>query len=283
MLMERETLIFYKEWSNILEFLDEDARLEVYDAVFNYAFSGELLDFVSDKAQKAFEMFKPQIDKDQAKYIDICNKRREAARKSRKGKKKKQIEANDSKSEQMQANANTCKQMLTNDSKSEQMPYDNNKFTNVNYDISTIIESNTNVLDSESVSTETDPPIDWSSFINWWNNNVHNTNIPELKTLNEDRRKAVRCRIKEYKKASLGIVMQKLVASSFLQGVNSRNFIATFDWVFKKANYTKILEGNYDNKDLNNATTNNSTSTSDGRSQREADAAEIVERLLNSQ
>lgn len=282
MLMERETLIFYKEWSNILEFLDEDARLEVYDAVFNYAFSGELLDFFSEKAKKAFEMFKPQIDKDQAKYIDICNKRREAARKSRKGKRK-QIEANDSKSEQKRANANTCKQMLTDDSKSEQKPYDNNKFTNVNYDISTIIESDTNVLDSESVSTETDPPIDWSSFINWWNNNVHNTNIPELKTLNEDRRKAVRCRIKEHKKASLGIVMQKLVASSFLHGVNSRNFIATFDWVFKKANYTKILEGNYDNKDLSNGTTINPTSTSDGRSQREADAAEIVERLLNSQ
>ena len=38
--------------------------------------------------------------------------------------------------------------------------------------------------------------------------------------------------------------------SSFLKGQNSRNWSANFDWMMKDANFAKILDGNY--QDRNN-------------------------------
>lgn len=39
-------------------------------------------------------------------------------------------------------------------------------------------------------------------------------------------------------------------SSSFLKGQNSRNWSANFDWMMKDANFVKILDGNY--QDRNN-------------------------------
>lgn len=70
--------------------------------------------------------------------------------------------------------------------------------------------------------------------------------LPEVKTMSETRRKAVQARIREFGRDSIEAVMEKVGKSAFLTGNGNRGWRASFDWIFKPANYAKIAEGNYD-------------------------------------
>ena len=73
--------------------------------------------------------------------------------------------------------------------------------------------------------------------------------FPTLKTLSEQRKKAIRARLKSYTKEDFQILFEKAEASDFLKGGNNSNWSATFDWLIKDANMAKVLDGNYDNKE----------------------------------
>ncbi|MBP7211187.1 MAG: hypothetical protein KBA02_08375, partial [Paludibacteraceae bacterium] len=57
-------------------------------------------------------------------------------------------------------------------------------------------------------------------------------------------------RIKEYGNDSIFKVIDNISNSPFLQGQNSRNWMADFDWVIRPNNYVKVLEGNYNDKQV---------------------------------
>jgi predicted phage replisome organizer len=71
---------------------------------------------------------------------------------------------------------------------------------------------------------------------------------PAVKTLSENRKKAIRARLKAYTMDDFKTLFEKAEASDFLKGSNSSNWSATFDWLIKDANMAKVLDGNYDNK-----------------------------------
>ena len=72
--------------------------------------------------------------------------------------------------------------------------------------------------------------------------------LKEVKMLSEERKANIKARLSEHDTA-LTDIFTKIEASDFLTGRNDgRKWQATFDWIFKKANYIKIIEGNYDNK-----------------------------------
>lgn len=72
--------------------------------------------------------------------------------------------------------------------------------------------------------------------------------FPHLTKLSEARKKAIRARLKTYSIDDFKLMFQKAEASSFLKGKNNRNWSATFDWMIKDANMSKILDGNYDDR-----------------------------------
>lgn len=72
--------------------------------------------------------------------------------------------------------------------------------------------------------------------------------FPSLKTLSEQRKKAIRARMKSYTMDDFKVLFEKAEASDFLKGSNNSNWSATFDWLIKDANMAKVLDGNYDNK-----------------------------------
>ena len=89
---------------------------------------------------------------------------------------------------------------------------------------------------------------EYKDFADTFNRKVKDTAIPQIRGLSETRKKAVRSRAKECGGlAALEHILDKVVASDFLSG-RKTDFCASFDWIFKKANFIKILEGNYDNK-----------------------------------
>ena len=77
--------------------------------------------------------------------------------------------------------------------------------------------------------------------------------FPTCISLSENRKKAIAARWREYG-GNIAIFVRLFVMaeeSDFLKGKNDRNWSATFDWLLKSANMTKVLEGKYSNKDSN--------------------------------
>ena len=70
--------------------------------------------------------------------------------------------------------------------------------------------------------------------------------LPAVKSLSDERKSNIKARLSEHD-TPLTDIFEKIEASDFLTGRNGK-WQATFDWIFKKANYLKIIEGNYDNK-----------------------------------
>lgn len=63
--------------------------------------------------------------------------------------------------------------------------------------------------------------------------------------LTPERRQLIRFRIRQYPLADFQTVFAKCRDSPFLRGDKGRTPL-TFDWIFKKTNFQKALEGNYD-------------------------------------
>lgn len=72
--------------------------------------------------------------------------------------------------------------------------------------------------------------------------------FPHLTKLSDARKKAIKARFKTYTIDEFKLMFEKAEASSFLKGKNNRNWSATFDWMIKDANMSKILDGNYDDR-----------------------------------
>ena len=82
--------------------------------------------------------------------------------------------------------------------------------------------------------------------------NLFNLTCPSLsrcKAMSEARKKAIKARYSSgYTLDDFTILFEKAEASTFLKGGNARNWRATFYWLIKDANMTKVLEGNYDDR-----------------------------------
>lgn len=98
----------------------------------------------------------------------------------------------------------------------------------------------------ESVPRET---VQYKKIADYWNSVC--TELPKVQALNDNRKKAVRARVKEHGEKTILRVIALVKQSDFLCGRTSNNWNASFDWVMKPANFVKVLEGNYANKNAN--------------------------------
>ena len=72
--------------------------------------------------------------------------------------------------------------------------------------------------------------------------------FPKILNISERRRADIEACLRIYSAQSFEEMFRKAENSSFLKGENSHNWSATFDWFMDETNFTKILEGNFDNK-----------------------------------
>jgi len=89
--------------------------------------------------------------------------------------------------------------------------------------------------------------IDFDKLLSFFNAN--RGLLPEVKKMSDARKKRIQLLEKQHGKESILIVIQKTRDSPFLQGDNKENWTASFDWIFKPANFLKILEDNYGNRE----------------------------------
>lgn len=71
--------------------------------------------------------------------------------------------------------------------------------------------------------------------------------MPRCIMFTDERKGHIKARIKEFGAGKLEEAFRKADESDFLSGRTDNGFKANFDWILKKANFVKILEGNYGN------------------------------------
>lgn len=106
------------------------------------------------------------------------------------------------------------------------------------------------VVDLKNQPTTTN--VDLNKMISFFNEN--RGVLPEVKSMSDVRKKRILSLEKKYGKKSIQNVIEKVRDSDFLQGQNKEGWTASFDWIFKPANFLKILEDNFLNKENNSAT-----------------------------
>jgi hypothetical protein len=77
-----------------------------------------------------------------------------------------------------------------------------------------------------------------------WNEVAVSLGKPKVRDLTPERRQLLKARMAQYELDDFVQVFNNIKGSPFLRGDNGWRG-CTFDWVFKKANFQKILEGNY--------------------------------------
>jgi hypothetical protein len=112
-----KSFVFYADWYNAIKMLDDNIRLEIYDAIMADVFCSDNLS-LSDQAKVAMSFIKPQLDRDKSKWLEIKKKREESGRKG-----------GISKSKQNKANAKFAinnKQNVANEAVNDNVNIDNN-------------------------------------------------------------------------------------------------------------------------------------------------------------
>lgn len=96
----------------------------------------------------------------------------------------------------------------------------------------------------ELSSTSKSEKVDYNELMLYYNNTFKDK-LPQIKSMTDTRKRAVKARISQYGKEAIYTVLDLVLQSSFLLGCNNRNWKCDFDWIFKQEHFTKILEGNY--------------------------------------
>ena len=96
-----------------------------------------------------------------------------------------------------------------------------------------------------------DPPAidEIAQAVTAYNSTASRIGWPEVQKITPARRAALRKRLSECGGATgWEFALSKAEASDFLTGQTQKPFLASFDWLTSPSNFTKLLEGNYDNR-----------------------------------
>lgn len=82
-------------------------------------------------------------------------------------------------------------------------------------------------------------------------NRICGRKLPKVSYISPGRTANIKSLLKKFTIEEIKMIFRKVVLSDFLTGNNSRGWKATFDWIIKEKNATKILEDNYKDSDEN--------------------------------
>lgn len=289
-------IILYTSQYAAISRLSIEQKGRLLDCIFLKAL-GEPIDISDDPVlAMAFTFVEERMDSNAAKYEQIVEKRREAGRKGAIKTNQKRWGDNQQMSAKS-ANADNCRQnrqMPTEEKRKKKeekreeeifpltIPFiEEPKKEEINKEEKKDSIELTNVSSLSTTSVDAAADVDWKKFLDFFNATVNGSQIPKIRTITEERKKFIRARVKEFGKNALATAIQKAAASDFLNGCGNKAFVASFDWIFRPTNFPKVLEGNYDNKNLDHANRrdNGKTQRDIDRERRDREAAELMSRL----
>ncbi len=91
----------------------------------------------------------------------------------------------------------------------------------------------------------------YSNFRDFFNNTIkeNGSRIPIVRRIDDRRKSMLHARMMDYGIDALYEVVDKVIASKFLNGDNKTGWKADFDWMFGPNNFRKVIEGKYDNRE----------------------------------
>lgn len=198
------------------EFLEEMSELsdEEYGRLIRWAQTYQLTGNTGDlPGNERFyaKRVRMQVDRYSQKYQDKCDKARESARK--------------------RWDANACERMPTDAKQCEAMPSDAN-------------DAKPKPKPKPKPKTYNSDEL-YSKVIAEWNSLGLPQQVEKI-TPSSQRGKNLSARIKEHGEDAVLKAIARIKNSSFLQGRDG--WTVTLDWFVKPNNFTKVLEGNYDDR-----------------------------------
>lgn len=219
----RESFVFYSDFFETLFALPESECVKVLRAIREYMHGGDYP--LDGAAEVAFIPIRQTMDRDNEKFEKVCEQRSIAGKRS-------------SEMRRLQGDIHT---QATNVESVEQ-----SSANATEYESETESEHEEECENGSEHHTSLQTQPQFSAVMRSFNT-AFAGRLPQIKQMSPARRKAVKARLEENGVQSLAVVMKNVSESAFLQGKNDHGWRADFDWIFRPANYLKILEGNYNN------------------------------------
>ena len=233
---EKKSFILYHDYRQHLALLSDEECGRLFIALFDYA-ETKCVPELSGAVLMAFSFIKAQMDRDDARYEEKVEKRRNAGRQG--GRPPKQTETPESTEKQEKAKkANGFSGKQTKAKKPDNVnDNDNDNVTDIDLPPTPSIGG----------TTPAEGPIPYAKILELYNSIC--TSFPKIKVIDGQRRKAVAARWRTYKSIGAFEHLFRLTeASDFLKGQNDRDWCANFDWLVRPTNMAKVLEGRYNNE-----------------------------------
>lgn len=259
-----DSFIIYTSYLKIFEQLTDAQLGQLTRHMLSFAKTGKEPSIEDPLVKLSFAFIKDDMERNQRKYEDKCERLRANARK-RWDKKQLDSEA----SEDMQKHTNVCKSMQMHANAQIAM-HNDNEYVNDNVDVNDVSKE-TNILEpskeasmqsfsEKNVCAAAEPQkssekkkskkgeIDYAAIKDYWNEQHDKTNsaMRRLTLMTDNRKEAIRGRLKDCKGdiSKIYLAIDKAMASDYL---NAGHSWASYDWVMTRKYFPKVLEGNYDN------------------------------------
>ena len=269
--MKEQAFLFYQRWREQMKRLPDNERLQIYDAICDYAFEKKESN-LAYYLESILDNIRLTINENRAKQQAFIDKQK--ANGSKGGRPRKSVETEQNPTKPMGYLENPEKPNETNNKNKKE---NNNKKDNIDSSLHSESTS-TEAVDSETESdgkitiVKSDEEKENREYCNkvatYFNEQMQGKQVKKIAKLNKERISRILARTKEYGKEAVAQVIVKTANSNFLNGDNNRGFLATFDWIFRPTNFPKIYEGNYDNRTSIQRST--SAAADNGRAQRDA-------------
>lgn len=257
-----DSFIIYTSYLKIFEQLTDAQLGQLTRHMLSFAKTGKEPSIEDPLVKLSFAFIKDDMERNQRKYEEKCERLRANARK-RWDKKQLDSEA----SEDMQKHTNVCKSMQMHANAQIAMHNDNDN----EYDNDNDVSKETNILEpskeasmqsfsAKNVCAAEEPQkssekkkskkgeIDYAAIKDYWNEQHDKTNsaMRRLTLMTDNRKEAIRGRLKDCKGdiSKIYLAIDKAMASDYL---NAGHSWASYDWVMTRKYFPKVLEGNYDN------------------------------------
>ncbi|WP_062699768.1 DUF6291 domain-containing protein [Chryseobacterium indologenes] len=262
--MERDGFVFYRSFYEGIKDLPRDIQGEVLTAIMEYGLNGVTTENLKPVARAIFTLIKPQIDANNQKFIN-----------GKSGGRPPKEKPNHNQEE-------TKPKPKHNQSITKQEPKEKVKVKDK--------------VKEESKSIPPEPPDQEYLFseekkevveavndlVKYFHDNC--SRLPKVQVISKSRKSSIKARISDYGLEKVKEVLKSAGESNFLAGENRNQWTADFDWILKPTNFVKILEGNYNNKDLSNGQSNNfNTNNGSGTIRASGGKVDGTTQLLNGE
>mgnify|MGYP001057596022 CR=1 FL=1 len=225
---DKKSFVLYFDNKTQFDMLSDDQAGKLIKGIYEFVCSGVTPEFEDGMIRMAFSFISAAIVRDTAKYEEKCRKNKENV--------KKRFER-----QRSLTNEYERKRSLSNVT-------DNDiDIVNENDNDNEKGNDNENDMQSSLYDCENSPsPSEGSEKIIEHYHKIC-SNFSRITAITPERCNAVNSLLSKYSEEKVIEMFNKASRSAFLNGSNSRNWRANFDWLINEANFLKILEGNYDN------------------------------------